>query len=83
MTLLRRSRHTAELTPRLAELGNLPVQLIWGADDVWQVVAWAHRLNEAIPGSELHVLEDCGHFAMEDQPEKIASLLVDFLGRQG
>lgn len=76
------SRHTAEVAPRYAELGQKPVQLIWGADDAWQVVSWAHRLHETIPGSELHVLEDCGHFSMEDQPEKISALLVDFLKRQ-
>ncbi|QFT79914.1 Haloalkane dehalogenase [Roseovarius sp. THAF27] len=76
-------RHTGELTPRLAELGNIPVQLIWGADDAWQVVAWAQKLHEAIPDSELHVLEECGHFAMEDQPEKISGLLVEFLKRKG
>ncbi|WP_040617227.1 alpha/beta fold hydrolase [Roseibium sp. TrichSKD4] len=63
-------KHTEEVAPRYAELGKKPVQLIWGADDAWQVVDWAHKLHEAIPGSELHVLENCGHFSMEDQPEK-------------
>ena len=72
-------KHTDEVAPRYAELGSGPVQLIWGADDAWQVVDWAHKLNAAIPGSELHVIEDCGHFSMEDQPEKIAELLVAFL----
>ena len=75
-------RHTNDFASRYRELGELPVQLIWGADDAWQVVDWAHRLHHAIPGSELHIVEDCGHFAMEDQPEKIAALLVDFLNRQ-
>jgi len=75
-------KHTDEVAPRYAELGKNPVQLIWGADDAWQVVDWAHRLHQAIPGSELHVLEDCGHFSLEDQPEKISALLVDFLQRQ-
>lgn len=74
-------KHTDEVAPRYGELGARPVQLIWGADDAWQVVDWAHRLHGAIPGSELHVLENCGHFAMEDQPEKISALLVDFLDR--
>ncbi|MDJ0614770.1 MAG: alpha/beta hydrolase [Rhizobiaceae bacterium] len=74
-------KHTDEIAPRYAELGQKPVQLIWGENDAWQVVDWAHKLNKAIPGSELHVLEDCGHFAMEDQPEKISTLLTDFLGR--
>ena len=75
-------KHTEEVVPRYAELGQKPVQLIWGADDAWQVVDWAHRLHGAIPGSELHVLKDCGHFALEDQPEEISGLLVDFLKRQ-
>ena len=74
-------KHTQEVAPRYAELGQNPVQLIWGADDAWQVEAWAHKLHAAIPGSELHILQDCGHFSMEDQPEKISALLVDFLGR--
>ena len=75
-------KHTREVASRYAELGTNPVQLIWGADDAWQVVAWAHKLHDAIPGSELHVLDDCGHFAMEDQPKRIAELLVDFLKRK-
>lgn len=74
-------KHTDEMTPRLSELGKLPVQVIWGADDAWQVVDWAHKLHAAIPGSDLHVIEDCGHFAMEDQPEKVAGLIQSFLGR--
>ena len=75
-------KHTDEVAPRYAELGILPVQLIWGADDAWQAVDWARKLHRAIPNSELHVLEDCGHISMEDQPEKISALLVDFLNRQ-
>ena len=61
----------------LHELGRLPVQLIWGANDNWQVVDWAHRLNAAIPGSKLRILEHCGHLAPEDQPEKVSQLVID------
>ena len=71
-------RHTSELTDRLAEIGERPVQLIWGAEDRWQVLDWAHRLQAAIPGAALHVLDECGHFAMEDRPEAITRLVVDF-----
>ena len=72
--------HTLEIADRLHELGRIPVQLIWGADDTWQVPDWAHRLKEAIPGSTLTILDDCGHFAPADQPEKIAELLLRFIG---
>lgn len=72
-------RHTSELNDRLQELGDIPVQILWGENDAWQVVEWAHRLHAAIPNSELHILPQCGHFAMEDRPEEISSLLKRFL----
>ena len=72
-------RHTADIASRLAELSTLPVQLLWGAQDAWQDVSWAYKLQSAIPGSELHVIQDCGHFAMEDQPDRIAELVIQFL----
>ena len=71
--------HTSILTPHLAELGKLPVQIIWGADDAWQVVDWAHRLNTAIPGSSLKILEACGHIAPEDQPQSISELVLEHI----
>ncbi len=75
------SRHTEEITERLAELGNLPVQLVWGENDAWQVVNWAHKLHASIPGSKLTILPECGHFAMEDQPEQISKLVTEFIDK--
>ncbi|KAF2095107.1 alpha/beta hydrolase [Rhizodiscina lignyota] len=72
-------KHTMEIADRMHELGQLPVKLIWGADDAWQVVDWAHKLNRTIPCSELDILENCGHFSPEDQPERLSQLLVSFL----
>lgn len=74
-------KHTMEIADRLHELEKVPVKLIWGADDAWQEVRWARKLNAAIPGSELEIVQDAGHFSLEDQPEKIAAVLVEFLGR--
>lgn len=74
-------RHTLVMADRLHELASIPVQIIWGENDAWQVVDWAHRLHATIPGSVLHVLPDCGHFAMEDCPEAIAELVIDFTRR--
>jgi pimeloyl-ACP methyl ester carboxylesterase len=71
--------YTQALTPRLAELGARPVRLVWGAEDRWQVPDWAERLRGAIPGAELHLLDDCGHFAMEDRPEAVAGLALEHI----
>jgi len=74
-------KHTMEVADRLGGLGHVPVQLIWGANDAWQVVDWARKLHAAIPGSELKVIDNCGHFAPEERPKEVAALLLDFLGR--
>ncbi|ORE90738.1 alpha/beta hydrolase [Aurantimonas sp. 22II-16-19i] len=74
--------HTLEIADRLSVLGRLPVQLIWGAEDAWQTPDWALRLHEAIPNSQLTILNDCGHFAPEDQPEAIAELILRLVERR-
>ncbi|RVX68765.1 hypothetical protein B0A52_07651 [Exophiala mesophila] len=75
------SKHTMEVAPRYHELGNRPVKLIWGRNDAWQTLVWADKLNKAIPGSELDIIDECGHFSPEDQPDKIADLLLEFWKR--
>lgn len=74
-------KHTLEVADRLGSLEHLPVQLIWGARDSWQVTDWAYKLHEAIPGSELSIIDDCGHFSPEDQPGEISRVLLNFLSR--
>jgi pimeloyl-ACP methyl ester carboxylesterase len=77
-------KHTLEIVDKLGEIGsNLPVRIIWGKEDRWQVEAWGRKLANAIDGSELTVLEECGHFSPEDQPEKIVELVVEFIQRRG
>ena len=76
-------KHTLEISDRLVELGALPVQILWGEKDAWQVVEWAHKLHAAIPNSKLHIISECGHFAMEDKPAEIAALLKIFIAAHG
>ncbi len=76
------SRYTAEIGDRLAALGeNLPVQILWGDRDEWQSLKFARKLAADIPGSQLHIIADAGHFAMEDKPEEVARLILDFAGQ--
>lgn len=72
-------KHTSEIAHRLSELSAMPVQILWGENDAWQVVEWAHKLHTAIPESALHLIPECGHFAMEDQPEEVARKLISFI----
>ena len=65
---------------RLAALG-LPTLIVWGAEDPFASVRMAERFNGEIPGSELHVIEQAGHFVWEDAPQRTAAILVEFLDR--
>lgn len=72
-------KHTMEIADQLPTLGQLPVHLIWGANDAWQAVDWAHKLNKTIPGSKLDIVEGAGHFSQNDKPEEISDLIIGFL----
>jgi haloalkane dehalogenase len=65
---------------RLAALG-LPTLIVWGSEDAFASVKMANRFHSEIPGSELHVLERAGHFVWEDEPQRTAAILVEFLDR--
>jgi haloalkane dehalogenase len=59
----------------------VPTLLLWGEDDQFAPVAGGHRFEREIPGSELVVLDDAGHFVWEDAPERTAAELTRFLGK--
>jgi haloalkane dehalogenase len=82
---LYRSGDFEKLVPyegRVAELG-LPALILWGQDDRFAGVRMAHRFHEELPGSELEVFAGAGHFVWEDEPQRAASVLADFLTRRG
>ena len=57
---------------------TVPVRIVWGESDAWLRPATADHLHELIPTSDLILLSDTGHFAMEDSPQQIAATLFDF-----
>lgn len=65
----------------VAELA-LPTLIIWGGQDRFASVKMAHRFADEIPGSELVVFDDAGHFVWEDEPEPTTAALLEFLGRR-
>jgi len=63
---------------RLAEM-NVPTLILWGARDDYAPVAGAHRFQKEIPHAEMVVLDEAGHFLMEDEPERTAAEIARFL----
>ncbi len=64
-----------------AKLGplDMPVRIIWGTKDTWIPVDQAERLQRYIRNADVRLVEDGGHFLMEDQPEAVTRHLLDFL----
>ncbi len=66
---------------RLAALG-VPALIVWGAQDSFAGIEFAHRFHEELPDSELVIVDGAGHFVWEDAPEETTRALVRFLDRK-
>ena len=55
--------------------------IVWGKGDKIFPAAGATPYLRDLPKAELHLL-DTGHFALEEEGDKIAKLMRDFLGRK-
>lgn len=74
--------YTDEFEPFLGSM-QTPVRIIWGERDAWLDPAFAQRLRELLPNSELTLIPEAGHFVMEDAPEEVARELSDFFTADG
>jgi haloalkane dehalogenase len=85
MLELYRSFDLDQLEPyqgRLAELG-VPALILWGQGDDYLPLDYASRFAGEIPGAELVLLEGVRHFLFEDEPERCAQEVTDFLLQAG
>ncbi len=77
-----RSGDMEKIAPYEGKLGEMarPTLLLWGEDDPFAPVAGAHRFQAEIPGSELQVVPESGHFVYADAPARCAVAVTEFLG---
>uniref|UniRef100_UPI004047F143 alpha/beta fold hydrolase n=2 Tax=Algoriphagus sp. TaxID=1872435 RepID=UPI004047F143 len=59
---------------------TMPTLILWGAEDQWIPLAQGKRLQEAIPGANLVILDGVGHVPMEESPTETVSEYLSFLG---
>lgn len=72
-------KYTKDLVPALQELA-LPTRLVWGRDDDFQKIGFAHRYVKMIPGADL-VEVNGKHIPTEDSPDDIAEAIIEHLTR--
>jgi len=64
-----------ELLPSI----TCPVLLIWGKNDDVTPPSVAREFHELLPNSQLHLLDECGHAPMIEQPGIFNDLAASFL----
>jgi pimeloyl-ACP methyl ester carboxylesterase len=75
-----RALRTDELATRMAEVEalRLPTLVLWGDQDVFQPIAYGERLAAALEKGRLMRIMNAGHFSPEDEPERLAELILEF-----
>jgi pimeloyl-ACP methyl ester carboxylesterase len=68
----------AALPHLLGRLTDLPTLLVWGEQDGVIPVSSGEAYREAIPGSRLEVIPNCGHHPEIEQTEEFVRLVRDF-----
>jgi pimeloyl-ACP methyl ester carboxylesterase len=58
---------------------SVPVQVIWGSEDVVVPVGHAHMAHAAMPGSQLEIFERSGHFPFHDDPDRFIEVVQRFI----
>ena len=64
---------------RLYLASPMPILIIWGDRDNIIPVSHAHAAHDALPGSQLVIIEGVGHFPQIEAPEQFVSALVEFM----
>ena len=54
--------------------------VVWGANDPSFIAAGAQAFRQDLPDAEIHLL-DAGHFAMDEQTDEIARLILNFMAK--
>jgi pimeloyl-ACP methyl ester carboxylesterase len=61
----------------------VPALILWGQQDQYLPLDYASRFARDVPGSELVLLDRARHFLFEDEPERCAEAVIDFLAQAG
>lgn len=68
------------LNERLARV-RAPALVVWGRNDQLIPLAMGEELARRLPGSQLAVIDDCGHLPPAEKPAEFAQAVIEFLAQ--
>ena len=72
----------SQTLPYLLGSVRAPTLVVWGDDDKVVPSSAAGRYLEALPNARLETVAACGHCVDMEQPDALAKLVIDFIGRE-
>jgi len=69
------------MLPKWLHRIDVPVSIVWGAQDRILPVGIAHELKRLLPKAELKIYEGCGHLPQVEKMEEFCELVTRFAGR--
>ena len=64
--------------PGLLSRVSIPTRIVWGANDRLIPLECGQMFNKAIPGSDLVVINDCGHVPQLEKTEEFVKTALEF-----
>ena len=65
--------------PQLLSRIRIPTRIVWGREDRLVPLECGQLYQKAIPGSDLVIVDNCGHQPHIEQPEEFIKLALDFM----
>ncbi len=72
----------SQTLPHLLCAVRVPALVVWGDDDKVVPQSAAKRYVEALPNAKLEIVKASGHCVDMEQPEALAKLVTNFIGRE-
>ena len=67
--------------PGLLKRVKAPSLILWGRQDALVPLNCGELYHQALPGSTLKVLENCGHIPQMEKPKEFSDIVIEFLAR--
>ena len=65
--------------PGLLKRVKVPSLIVWGRQDALVPLNCGELYHQALPGSTLRVLENCGHIPQMEKPKEFSDIVIEFL----
>jgi pimeloyl-ACP methyl ester carboxylesterase len=72
----------SQTLPHLLGGVRAPALVVWGDDDKVVPISAGKRYLESLPDAHLEIVRSCGHAVDMEQPEALAKLVTNFIGRE-